>query len=200
MLTTQLPKLNMPHTIYLLRHGETVWNLEGRIQGQHDSELTPLGQDQALRQGHTLKRIREKIGAHTIYCSPLPRAQKTAKLALGSSDFVTDPRLAEINCGQWENTTHDMRMRSDPDLAHMLNADLDFYINAPGGEGLEALTERLGSFLRDLDAPAILFSHKIALVVLRALLAGNDEGLSSNMAPPQGSILEIKDRVARFHV
>lgn len=192
--------IEVPHEVFLLRHGETVWNKEGRIQGQLDSELTALGRNQALRQGQTLKRIRKQLGTHQIVSSPLTRAQTTAKLALGAAQFITDPRIAEIGCGRWENTTHDQRLERDPEIASALSEDFDLYANAPDGEGLEKLTTRLVEFLNDLEGPTIVFSHKIALVVMRALLCGDASALSSSMAPPQGSILQIKNRVPRFHV
>lgn len=189
----------MPHQIFLLRHGETEWNRAGRIQGQRDSALTNLGRQQALRQSHTLQRLRKDLGQHRVVCSPLLRAQTTAQLALGSTDFVTDPRVSEIACGRWENTTHSERLISDPDLAPTLSEDFDLYIHAPDGEGLVALEQRLLAFLADVSGPTVIFSHKIALVVMRAILTGQDD-LSSSMAPPQGSIMEIKDQAVRFHV
>lgn len=188
----------VPHEIYLLRHGETEWNREKRIQGQMDSPLTEQGQSQALRQGHTLKRLRKDLGDHRVFCSPLGRAQHTARLALGGDDFSTDKRLMEIGCGKWEGTCHDDRLVTDSDLAPNLSEDFDIYINAPGGEGLWRLSERLKAFLEDLQGPVVIFSHKIALAAMRAHLCGSE--LSSKMAPPQGSILEIRNGVARFHV
>ncbi len=182
----------------MLRHGETEWNREGRIQGQLNSALTAKGRDQARRQGHALRRLRNDLGDHQVLCSSLGRAQQTARLALESEDFLTEKRLVEIGCGKWEGTCHEDRLLSDPELAPHLNEDFDIYINAPGGEGLEGLSNRLVTFLEDLQAPAIIFSHKIALVVMRALLCGSE--LSSNMAPPQGSILEINNGVTHYHV
>lgn len=193
-----LRRFTVPHQLYLLRHGQTEWNREARIQGQMDSPLTALGRDQAKRQGHTLKRLRRDLGDHQVLSSPLNRAQHTARLAMGGDEFSTDRLLMEIGCGKWEGTRQEDRLISDPDLAPHLSEDFDIYVNAPGGEGLEMLSERLVAFLQDLQGPAIIFSHKVALVVMRALLCGSD--LTSNMAPPQGSILEINQGAARYHV
>jgi len=160
--------------------------------------LTAQGRDQALRQGHTLKRLRNDLGDHQVLCSSLGRAQQTARLALGNDSFLTEKRLREIGCGKWEGTCHEDRLVTDPDLAPHLSEDFDIYVNAPGGEGLDRLSNRLVAFLETLEAPTMIFSHKIALVVMRALLSGSE--LSSNMAPPQGSILEINQGVSRYHV
>ncbi len=190
--------LAVPHQLSLLRHGETEWNRKGRIQGQLDSPLTSKGRDQALRQGQILSQLRDGLGNHQVLCSPLDRAQQTARLALGNGDFRTDERLIEIGCGKWEGTCHEDRLISDPDLAAQVNKDFDSYINAPAGEGLTELSNRLTELLESLKVPTIIFSHKIALVAMRALLCGSE--LSSDMAPPQGSILEIRKGVARYHL
>ena len=104
----------------------------------------------------------------------------------------------EIGCGKWEGTCHEDRLISDPDLAAHLNDDFAVSINAPNGEGLAEVSNRLTELLECLKNPTIIFSHRIALVVMRALLYGSE--LSSNMAPPQGAILEISQGVARDHV
>lgn len=192
-----LRTLTVPHRLFLLRHGETEWNQTGRIQGQLDSPLTPKGRDQALRQGEIVRRLCEGIGKHEVRCSPLGRAQQTARLALGNEDFLTDKRLMEIDCGKWEGTRHEDRLTSDPGLAAQLNQDFAIYLNAPAGEGLAALSSRLTEMLESLSGPTVIFSHKIALVVMRALLTGSE--LSSTMAPPQGTILEISQGVTRYH-
>ncbi|WP_281985082.1 histidine phosphatase family protein [Thalassorhabdomicrobium marinisediminis] len=187
-----------PHHVFLLRHGETEWNREGRIQGQLNSDLTPEGQEQARHQGRVLQRLRQDLGAHHVRCSPLGRVRDTARLAGEGADIVTDARLMEIGCGTWEGTRHQDRLATDPDIVRALKADFDVYIKAPGGEGLDALSDRIAAFLDDLDGPTIIFAHKIALVVMRAILCGSD--LSSDMAPAQGSVLEIRNGVARSHV
>lgn len=185
-------KLSLPHEIYLMRHGETRWNREGRIQGGRDSELTSLGRDQALRQGAVLRRILPRLGPVAVFCSPLGRAQSTARLALGASDFTLDARIAEIGCGRWEGTTAAERQQSDPDVT--FEAEFDLYTKAPEGEGLAALATRINAFLRDLEGPTVVVSHKVALTVLRALVC--DDALRSDLAPKQGSIMRLRDGVA----
>src|SRR5437588_638163 len=95
-------------TIYLARHGETVWNRDGRFQGRLDSPLTRRGLDQARRMGETLAaRIpRGERRDWTIVASPLGRAQHTARiiagiLGLAGADIETEARLAEVDIGSW---------------------------------------------------------------------------------------------------
>jgi len=77
--------------------------------------------------------------------------------------------------------------------------EIDLYINAPQGEGLDRLSDRIGEFLQDLTGPAIIVSHKIALVVMRALLTDHSGPLGCETAPPQGSVLQICRGVAIPH-
>jgi len=87
-------------SIYLVRHGQTQWNLAGRLQGSMDSPLTELGVSQA-------KAGSEKLKTHhfdAAYCSPRPRAKKTAELLLSGRGITLqeDEQLSEVNLGQLE--------------------------------------------------------------------------------------------------
>lgn len=195
-----LPKLTVAHDVFLLRHGETEWNKEFRFQGQRDSALTKLGQSQAKRQAQILRRIRKSLGHHTLWASPLGRAQETAKLAFAGAPFQTDVRLAEIHCGRWEGLTQAERSARDPELTARLATEFEMYTNTPEGERIPELASRLTAFLNTLDAPAIIVSHKISLVVIRALLTGEDDALEVRFAPAQGSVLQISNATAIAHL
>lgn len=199
-MTFVLPKVTVAHDLYLLRHGQTQWNNDLRIQGQLDSPLTLLGQSQAKRQAHTLFRLRPLLGHHTLWASPLGRAQETAKLAFDGAPYTTDARLAEIHCGRWEGSTHNERLDHDPDTADKFETEFEMYANTPDGERLPELAARIVSFLNALDAPSIIVSHKITLVVMRALLTGEDTHLHVREAPIQGSVLQISNASAITHI
>ncbi|MCK8482591.1 histidine phosphatase family protein [Aliiroseovarius sp. S2029] len=196
---TTLPKLTMPHDVFLLRHGETEWNKDHRVQGQKNSDLTKLGRAQACEQAKILRGIRPTLPEHTLWASPLRRAQDTAKLAFEGAGFATDARLSEINCGAWEGTTHTERLARDPDIVAGLQSEFDMYTSGPGGEGTHELATRLHAFLSELQGPAIIVSHKVAIVVMRALLTGDPDGLHCSLVPAQGSVLQISDNRAIMH-
>jgi len=86
--------------IYLTRHGETQWNIEKRLQGWKDSELTEKGVNNALKLGERLLNIE----FNSIYTSPSQRAYQTAKyVSLGREiSIYTDGNLKELNFGDWE--------------------------------------------------------------------------------------------------
>lgn len=90
-------------TIYLVRHGETTWNLEGKVQGSHD---TPLSIDGLAQTGKTVTFL-SALRFDTIFTSPLTRARAIAEpvgVNLGISPIVM-PELREIEFGGWEGHT-----------------------------------------------------------------------------------------------
>src|SRR5699024_7785169 len=88
-------------TLYLVRHGETEWNLDNRLQGSLNSELTQKGVKDVMK----LKNDTDKINWDAIYSSPSKRAFHTAKILRGSNEIFCDARLKEMNIGKFEGLT-----------------------------------------------------------------------------------------------
>lgn len=90
-------------TLFITRHGETIWNTQKRMQGWSDSELTESGVKSAVALGERIK----EIGFTAIYSSPSKRTQLTAYLIKGNRDIpiIFDENLREINLGDWEGHT-----------------------------------------------------------------------------------------------
>lgn len=92
--------------LYILRHSETLWNQQGRFQGQKDSPLTDKGRRQAMAQGEVLRSV--KCLPRIAFVSPLGRTLTTANLASPFIEtHVKEPRLLEINFGAWEGATRE---------------------------------------------------------------------------------------------
>ncbi len=125
--------------LYLVRHGESAHNAEGRIQGHSDVPLSELGR----RQSAAVADAMADVPADALFVSPLRRALETAQpLAERTGlSISTDPRLMEIDAGVFQN-----RLRTElPELypeeyARWLSGDPDFAI--PGGESRRALMAR----------------------------------------------------------
>src|SRR5467141_3956403 len=109
--------------LYFMRHGETDWNAERRLQGQHDIPLNELGRVQAVNCGKVLRDLFARDGrdpdAFDYVASPLVRARETMELlrnALGldAHRYRTDPRLAELSFGRWEGFTFAELKAQDP--------------------------------------------------------------------------------------
>lgn len=132
--------------LLLVRHGETTWNREGRIQGHLDSPLTERGLAQA--QAAAARLARERIDA--LYSSDLGRAQETARhvAAATSLELRIDGGLRERSFGILEGKTWDEIARDHPDDARLLAADPSHAM--PGGESLVQFRDRVTGALRRL--------------------------------------------------
>jgi broad specificity phosphatase PhoE len=125
--------------LYLVRHGESTFNAEGRIQGQAEAPLSELGRRQSLAVADVLA----VMPIEAIYSSPLRRALETAEcIAAGCRLTVeTDPRLKELDAGVFEGKLRsDLAAAYPAELARWLGGDEDFAI--PGGESRRQLARR----------------------------------------------------------
>jgi broad specificity phosphatase PhoE len=134
--------------IYIVRHGETEWNAQGRIQGHTDISMSDKGRQQAQAVAQRLAQVSFDVA----YSSDMSRTSETAQIILGESGVPlhTTPQLREYNKGVFEGLTLHEYARKYPDLyqASLLN-DLDF---APiGGETIRQSTARMAQFVDDLN-------------------------------------------------
>jgi probable phosphoglycerate mutase len=135
--------------LILIRHGETLWNTERRMQGHRDSPLTERGLWQARQLGVRLKT--QSFSA--LYSSDLPRARHTAEHIAGATGhaIVTDPRLRERHFGVFEGLTQAEMQASDPAAyARFMSRDPQYAV--PGGESPAAFFARCRAALEELAA------------------------------------------------
>lgn len=133
--------------IILVRHGETEYNREGRMQGGLDSPLTERGRQEAVLLGEALER--SDIRIDQWYCSPQGRARQTSQLireavsrALPDEELHDDIR--EIRCGDWEGRRND---EVDPELLKSIRRSVD--VRYPNGESLLDVMNRCANFRAD---------------------------------------------------
>lgn len=182
--------------LYVLRHGETEWNAQGRMQGTLNSPLTEIGKGQAARQAKILQSI--DLTGFDIFSSPQGRAFETAGIALARqvADVHTDARLREIGVGDWGG-----RIRSEliEDKGFIEGPDgaLELYEHAPGGEGFEALEQRCAGFLTNLKRPTVLVTHGITSRMIRAIVTGVGRAGIADIGGGQGVVYYLKDRVQK---
>src|SRR5690348_5719316 len=134
-------------TVYYIRHGETDWNVAGRLQGRRDVALNARGRAQALHCGQVLRDLLAREGrdpASLDYVSsPLVRATETLALAreslgLAQDGYRTEERLVEIAFGDWEGCTLAQLRTSDPQRLAAREHD-KFRFVPPNGESYESV-------------------------------------------------------------
>jgi broad specificity phosphatase PhoE len=152
-----------------VRHGETDWNREKRVQGSKGAPMNPAGHEQAKG----LARVLWEVPIQAVYSSTLPRAIETASYVAGPHrvSVTTDARLNEIHHGDWEGLSESelpdldlyRRWREDPTSAAL-----------PGAEPLAEVRDRAVDAMREIAArhPAseglvAVVSHQIVLAVLK---------------------------------
>jgi len=168
----------MQQMIYLLRHGETDYNTQGRYQGQLDSPLTELGKEQVQQNALMLKTFIGDANDWKIISSPLGRAVQSTEILCETIGYDRknveyDQRLTEVAVGQWAGLTMPDIQQSWPDL--LTNTDaFNWYFHAPDGESYEAVTSRLSAWFEDIQQhpKVIVVSHGLTGRILRGIYAG----------------------------
>ena len=159
-------------TITIIRHGETEWNAAGRLQGSSDSSLTDLGVRQAEACGQRLSSGSNQFAA--LYCSPLPRARRTAELIFAGLEagqcppLREDARIRERSFGAWEGLVWSDIQRDYADELHISQDDPTYAISGGGESRLECL-ERVLAFLDELVL--VHGPHESVLVVTHSAIA-----------------------------
>lgn len=184
--------------VYLVRHGETQFNRDGRYQGRSDSPLTALGRQQARRAGQVLG---EMLGTTSVQLrsSPLGRAVQTAEIIMelvaGARNLQPDDRLSEIGMGTWEGLTR-AEVRSGWPEARKDRPGRNWIFAGPGSEPITDAMARLSRVLDDLagapgDEPLIFVSHANAGRLLRGLHMGLSGEEAMCLDAPQEAVFQL---------
>ena len=159
--------------IYFVRHGETDWNTETRIQGRTDIPLNKNGRYVAELTRDGLK----DVPFDAAFSSPLSRAKETAEIILQGKNvnIIEDERLIEVSFGKYEGQTPE---ESD-DNRKLFFSRPELYVAKDGAESIEDMLEREGDFLRELflndaykDSTILIATHGAALSGLLCVIKG----------------------------
>jgi probable phosphoglycerate mutase len=162
--------------LYYIRHGETDWNVEQRLQGRIDTGINARGRQQAAHCGEVLHdlfaRDNREAGDLAYVSSPLSRARETmervrATLLLDPGSYDIDARLLEISYGQWEGLTLSEIHAREPEVLTQRERDKwDF--TPPAGESYRELTRRVSAWYETVTCDTVVAAHG---GVARALIA-----------------------------
>ncbi len=168
------------HRLIFVRHGQTSYNFENRLQGQRDVPLDDVGREQAGAVGRYLhKAMSEEIAAieasGRFWASPLERTRETMELARQAMGFPPQPyhvdaRLMELTFGTWEGLTWAEVAARDPVGAKTREND-KWRFAPPDGESYAMLLERVTPWLAELDGDTFLVAHGGVARAFLALLA-----------------------------
>ncbi|MCW6510123.1 histidine phosphatase family protein [Lichenifustis flavocetrariae] len=169
-----------PVDFFLIRHGETDWNRQGRLQGQRDVPLNPIGLEQASAAGRKLKKLLHKEGIDPaglrFVASPLRRTCDTMErlrsaLGLPPAAYETDDRLKEIGFGAWEGLTWSEAKAVAPALVKERKRAKWIFV-PPGGESYADLADRLMPWLGERRPGDVVVAHGGVARALMHILAG----------------------------
>jgi len=164
-------------TVILVRHGETIWNLEGRVQGHGNSGLSDLGK----RQAELLADRLVKRGIDVVYSSDLQRALDTIApyLAMSGKTATSTEALREKCFGEWEGLTRADLEAGFADVWHRYHVLREIHTAVPGGESWDEVHARTVAFVRSVvveqgaGRTVLMVGHGGALrpIILHALRA-----------------------------
>ncbi|HEV7876640.1 histidine phosphatase family protein [Bradyrhizobium sp.] len=188
-------------TIYYMRHGETDWNVEGRLQGGIDTPLNELGLSQAAHAGRVLADLfgRQDLDASSLafVASPLQRARVTmdtvrAELKLPPGGYALDDRLREIGYGHWEGSTLAQARVSHPELYASRERD-KWGALPPGGESYASVQLRMRDWYDSLKTDTVAVAHGGTARALMVALGIETPAGASDLFIEQGVVYVFGD-------
>jgi len=193
--------------LYYVRHGETDFNRQGRLQGRRDTVLNAHGRQQAAECGVLLRdlfaRDHRRPQDFKYVASPLKRARETmeivrATLGLQPHDYEVDARLIEIAYGEWEGLTlQEIETQNASVLSARERDKWDFA--PPGGESYRELADRIGKWYGSLTADSVVAAHGGGVRALMAILNIVSEEQATRAQIEQGVIYVFADgKMSRY--
>jgi broad specificity phosphatase PhoE len=188
-------------TIYYIRHGETAWNAEGRLQGVQDIPLNDLGRKQAANSGAILADLFARDGRSeatlAFVASPLGRARTTMELVRGTlklppDQYAIDERLREIGYGDWEGSTLAQMQASDPLVFARRETD-KWTVPPPGGESYAEVQARVTAWYNGLTADTVAVAHGGTARALMVALGIENPNSAANLTIEQGTVYVFAD-------
>jgi broad specificity phosphatase PhoE len=183
-------------TIYYIRHGETSWNAEGRLQGAQDIALNDRGRRQAAHAGRILAGLLARDGRDTavlpFVASPLIRARATmelvrAELGLPPGDYAFDERLREIGYGVWEGSTLREAQAADPVLYARRQVE-KWTVSPQGGESYVDVQRRMTDWYRSVASDTVAVAHGGTARALMVALGFETPASAADLFIEQGAV------------
>jgi len=185
--------------VYFIRHGQTDWNAEHRLQGQADIELNAVGRAQAARNGRRLAELIAEPASFDFVASPLGRTRETMALAraamgLPRDGYRVDSRLIEVNFGDWQGYTLAELDRINPGSSGARALDKwNFVPPGEGAESYEMLYRRVRPWFDELARPTVCVTHGGIFRVLFKLVGKKPIREAAALDIAQDRVLRLQD-------
>lgn len=191
--------MTVPDTlIYFSRHGETDWNVTERIQGQEDIDINARGRAQADRNGDLMKSLIGDGAGFDFIASPMRRTRETmerirTRMGVDPKAYHTDPRLMEVNFGDWQGFMIEDIAAKTPELVDARARDKWNFV-PPGhtAESYAMLGVRVASWLSEVKGPTVCATHGGCLRTIFQLVNGLNGHDAANLAITQDHILRLE--------
>ena len=189
----------MTPLIYFVRHGQTPWNAEQRLQGQADIDIDAVGRKQADRNGRRLAELIAVPQDFDFVASPMRRTRETmervrAAMDLDPSAYRTDARLIEVNFGDWQGFTFAELEGREPGVsgARQLNK-WDFVPPGEDAESYEMLTGRIQPWLVEVKQPTVCVTHGGVMRAIFRLVEDLPKNKAAALEIPQDRVLKVEN-------
>lgn len=190
----------MTQEMYLIRHGETEFNVEGKFQGQSDSPLTAEGKDQIYHVARMLKiELGDDLHNWEIISSPLGRAMDSTKLlcealAYDVNKVKTDVRLAEVSVGNWAGLYIEDIKAQWPRLLEGTN-HYNWYFNSLDGERYEDVKGRIEEWMESVKhkKKLIVVAHGVTSRIIRGLYQNLEKEVTLSQEVAHETFFKLTD-------
>ncbi|PWJ85440.1 putative phosphoglycerate mutase [Pseudaminobacter salicylatoxidans] len=184
--------------VYFIRHGQTAWNAEQRLQGQADTDITARGRSQADRNGRRLAELIDRPAEFDFVASPLRRTRETmerVRVAMGlpAQGYRTDARLVEVHFGDWQGfTLAEVEASAPGSTAARARDKWDFVPPGDEGESYEMLLARVRPWFDELERPTVCVTHGGILRVAFRLVEAMPATDAAALEIPQDRVLRLR--------
>jgi len=189
----------MSPLVYFVRHGETAWNAEFRLQGQADTEMTARGRAQAVRNGCRLAELIDDPAGFDFVASPLRRTRETMELVrtamtLPAAGYRLEPILLEVHFGDWQGFTLDeIEARTPGSTAARTRDKWGFLPPGAGAESYDMLLRRVRPWFQELRRPTVAVTHGGVIRAMFRAVAGMPAAEAARLEIPQDRVLAVRD-------
>ena len=186
--------------VFIVRHGQTAWNAEARLQGQADTDLNGLGREQATGNGLRLAELVGDVRDFDFVASPMRRTRETmerirAAMKLDPLAYRTDPRLIEVNFGDWQSFTFAELETQSPGAKRSRARDKwNFQPPGDGAESYQMLLERVKPYFDGIDRRTVCVTHGGVMRTLFRFVLDMAEDEAANLEIPQDRVLKLEGK------